>query len=455
MLTAGQLFIKPTKWEVTNIDNKKFIECIGTTSEGSSIYVRLPCNSTILTTIVNSISNEQNIIDANRKYIVLDIGIDDGVLIIRVVSNTDSNSNNNGDLRDRYGPLSSLWAALDIGPYEWLTLNNYTPLPGKYTICDLNVSTDESYIEPLLDIDDIDYSPKLMLVDYRPLQQCLYLTTVKDEQAYNYEISWVANAGLKSHVIRAQDEDQALTKLFGIYSHLQPDLLIYFGKETLTTLQQYLTKYKPRLNIVINIVVRDESLPLIDLQQYINKFHSPIPHNTLQEALINTDSQTLYELCSRLDTIERLTTTCNNIGVTYNELLTSPDIIDRIIYNMDPSAVMGTVKAQPLAMTTHLKSLTSLKSLDSVTYVYDYTELYRQLIMTGDNRLSTTLGILLEDAPPMLIAQVFFSKYVDRTLLLPELRSKLTQLGIVDSITITHIYSSRSLSGDWLRLETL
>lgn len=450
MLAAGQLFIKPSSWEVTNIDDKRFIECIGTTSEGSSIYVRLPCNSTILTTLDNSISYEQNIIDANRKYNIFNITADNGVLIIRVVGNI------RDDLRGPYGYLSSLWAALDIGPYEWLILNNYVPLPGKYTICDLNVSTDENHIEPLLDIDQLDHinvSPKLMLVDYRPLQQCLYLTTVKGEQSYNYEINWIANIGLKSHVIRAQDEHQALTKLFGIYSHLQPDLLIYFGKETLTALQQYLTKFKPRLSKIIGLIPGDvEVLPLIDLQQYINKFHNTIPHSTLQEALTRTSSETLYELCTQLNAVKRLTATCNNLGVTYDELLTSPDIIDRIIYNIDPSAVMVATKSQPLGMTTHLKSL---NPSNPITYVYDYTDMYRQLIMTNDNRLSVALGILLEDAPSMLIVQVFFSKYIDHMLLLPELHNKLKHLGIVDGITITHIYSSHPLSANWLRLETL
>lgn len=450
MLAAGQLFIRPVSWAVTNIDNKKFIECTGYTSNSSSIYVRLPCN---ITHVVNTVTsdNVRSIIDINRKYDVLDItnSSNNNVLILRV----DGNSTTSANLQDTYGALSSLWATLNIGPYDSLILNNYTPLPGKYTICDLNVSTDEIHIEPLAD--ELTVNLKLLFVDYRPVQQCFYVTLINGVQYHDYNISWAINAILKSQVISAQDEQQAWAKLFGIYTHLQPDLLIYFGRDTLTTLQQYLIEQKPRLSKVINAnnTIID-NLPLIDLQQFITKFHSLIQHNTLQESLTNGNVKTLHDLCLRLNAIETLTIVCNNLGVTYNEILTSNDIIDRVVYNIDAGAITF-IKPQPLRTMNHLKS----RNTSTVSnYVYDYSKLYQELMMTSNNALVTVLAARLEFAPSSLITNVFYSRYVDHTLLLPELHNQLKQLeqaATIDAITATHIYSSQLLTSSWLQLVIL
>jgi hypothetical protein len=164
------------------------------------------------------------------------------------------------------------------------------------------------------------------------------------------------------------------------------------------------------------------------------------------------DSLRMYELwesCNIQDSIEHV---CNNLGISADTLLrfNFKNIIDRAVYNIDPGTCFVKSKC---CSPNHTKD--AIKGIYKNIYVYDYSELYRHLMLSSNQPIASVLGNRLESAPPKLITTAFYSTHVNRDDLLSLLDAMLQSLDTGDNIISIEPFIIRSkgpLTSGWLKL---
>ena len=423
-----QLRVKPVKWDTSIIDGVPFITCVGHSDSGQSVYFRLLQYATIVLRSVGPITTTfleqvaKNFLLVNM-YSCID---NDDILIVRSKTTQIPNGPWSVVAIDPYGPLQSLWETLEVGPYEWLSFSDYRPLAVKSGNCDLNFVTDELRISPAKNVINFKYRVLVLQV----FNETINITTVDSRGPLSYVISWACNKQVCN--INASSLEQALNKLYGIYSAFQPDLIAYTDIDT--------------LDVVRNLVTRGNSSisksQLIDLPQYMRRFHD-----------VDIKSLSFHQILLDFEVVADLETTCNNLSVDIDTLLTGSyeDIIDRAAFNIDAAAVLRKTKSPHKRSTFNS---VNFKLLLPATYhnihMYDYTELYLQLMIETEDEITSLLGARLEDAPFELIVAAFYSSYVITPELLTQLQEHLQKLEGVLAVTATHVISKGELGEDWL-----
>jgi len=310
-------------------------------------------------------------------------------------------------------------------------------------------------------------------------------------------------------LIKANDEKDLITKFFAIYKTFKPDRLIYYNGDMfdmpylidrLNILHYNIPKISKILTLTPRVLVHSYPTPfgresartinimgteIIDLLHYYRRFYPHFKNHRLDtvaktflgegktgltieemmEAVRTNDADKLASVVdySFVDSLRmqqlwdtnniqtNIETICNNLGISTDILLryNFDSIIDRAVYNIDAGSVLIKGKHDS---PDHLKE--AVKGIYRNVFIYDYSELYRQIMLLSEQQIASVLADRLEGAPPQLILAAFYSPYVDRTELLPLLNSILSSVLNTDMIIAIEpfiIRSIGSLNADWLK----
>lgn len=511
MDSSTRLLMRPVSWSTLYPSTSEIekdpslfpsIEVFGYTSDGRSIYLRILHKSTFIFKFKNDVTDE-TIYNLDNPEDIKISTIDPKVMIIRSnqvpeVIKAEARS------FDPYGELASFWEAKEIGPYEWLSINKYSPLYGKYTTCDFNMKTEEDYIS--VADDSFDIPLKLFFWDietYSPTLGKFPSSNNPDDVITMISIITFSREGRKGYVItkgninvdlinvqqddltiiKANNEKDLLIKFFALYNNFQPDRQIYYNGDSydMPYLLNRLTYHNlkiPKISKIVSLTPNTKyhnyqgycgkttsltlNLPdseIIDLFHFYKRFYPHLRNNKLDtvaktflglgktgltidemmkavkddshEKLIKVleysfiDSLRLFQLWEVNNIQNNLELISNNLGVSVDVLLRNSfeSIIERIVYNIDA----GTVFIKP-TFKSSLNLIEPKKGMYRNVYIYDYTELYLEVMLASDDLLTVTLANRLEGAPPKLIMLAFYSSYVDKVKLLPILNDNIDKL---------------------------
>ena len=528
------------------------IQIFGYTQDGRTIYVRIPRKSTFILRFTEEVDDEMvtDIMDILNPIYVDTSYLDPNVMIARAPELSPIELSGNPDYegiatwtevkQDPYGELESFWEANEIGPYEWISIEKFSPLPGKYTTCDLNIMSDETYIRNASDVEHENIQQRLFFWDIETFaskygefpnssnpEDVIFMISIITVSGQGEHNGYVIASGDVKHelvkgdaenmvLIRARDEREVLLQFFAIYNTFKPDCQIYYNGD-MFDMPYLLNRMSihglaiPKISKILSLtpritqhqyptpfgreMERTVKLPGTEIHDLLHYYRRFYPHlrnhrlDTVASGLIGegktdltidemmdavrtndpeklsqvveysyVDSFRMFQLWNHEDGNQllsvqgRIESVCNNLGVSANTLLRDSfgSIINLAAYNIDAGAALaGGTKGTP----SHLKE--AVKGIYRNVYIYDYSELYRMLLVQSDQHLASTLGERLEGAPPQLILEAFYCKYVDRTELLPMLQRVLDSVigtQMVIAIEPTIIRTIGPLTVDWLKM---
>jgi hypothetical protein len=552
MEAQNQLFVRPVSWSSVNPGAAALrsnpsltpsIQMFGYTQDGRTVYVRIPRKSTFILKFAEDIDEDvvSDISDILNPTSVKPSYLDPKILIIRAPELSPIELTANPDFegfatwteaqQDPYGEVESLWEAREIGPYEWLSIRKFAPIPGRYTVCDLNIKTDEDDLSNAGNLDLPAIFPRLFFWDIEVFGSkqgefpnstnpndfivMISIITASREGSNGYVIvkgnvnTELINTKPGSMVlVKASDEKDLINKFFAIYNTFKPDRQIYYNGD-MFDIPYLLNRLAingidiPRLSKIISLIPRTmrHSYPtpfgrewertidipgteIIDLIHYYRRFYPHFKNHKLDTVATGfigegktglsiedmmdairtenadkmatvvdysfVDSLRMAQLWNATDVQDNVDIICNNIGVSANTLLRSSfeDIINRAVYNIDAgSSIIKGKYGSP----EHIKE--AARGIYRNVFIYDYSELYRQVMLLSDQPIASTLASRLEGAPPKLIMTAFYSAYVDRTDLIPLLNTMLDSVLGTNMIIAVEPFTIRSigpLDADWL-----
>lgn len=145
------------------------------------------------------------------------------------------------------------------------------------------------------------------------------------------------------------------------------------------------------------------------------------------------DSLLLYDLWNNLNLDTKIEHMANVLLATIEDVISLSEhaLVDRLAYAIDPGTVFS---KESTAFPTHLK--TPKSGIYKNVYVYDYSDLYRSLMKSGEI-LSIILANKLSDLSPVFSEIAYYSKYVNREELDPILNQLISN--ITESYTVIQI----------------
>lgn len=548
---ANRLLVRPVTWSSmtpiasTSKQNPISFPCIqifGYTSDGQSIYVQIPRNTTWILKFGQTVDDEM-VTNITEILNPISITSTNNIVIVRAPELSPIQLTANPDYegiatwedikQDPYGEVESLWEARDISPYDWIVINRYAPIPGKYTNCQLNIRTEEKNIFSADNIDVPNVFPRLFFWDIQVFADkkgeypnstnpddaiaLLSVITVSKEGTNGYTIiNGTVNEQRNNMVtMKAADEKDLLNKFFALYNTFQPDRQIYYNGDMfdMPYLLNRLSLYNleiPRISKITSLYpeIQTKSYPtpfgreinrtvvipgneVIDLIHYYRLFY---PHftnhklNTISKAFLGQfsgsdpgneilDTGEMMEVIrirnesfinkiveySLMDSLRmrklwdvnnisaNLEYVCNNLGISIDSLLrlSCESIIDRAVYNIDAGTSL--TKASYI---NPIYPKEATRGIYCNIYIYDYSELYRGLMRSSDQTLATILASRLKRAPPKLILTAFYSSYIDRADLLPQLNNMLENILATNLVIALEPFIIRSIGPlrfDWLK----
>lgn len=550
MNSNNRLFVKPFSWSVVTPSSTttmfvQSIQIFGYTSSQQTIYIRIPCKYTYILKFGQEVDESmvQDILETMSPAKLKYSNIDPKILILRdpeispVTLLADLELQSNAiwieAKKDPYGELQSFWESKEIGPYEWLAIDNYSPLSGQYTSCDINIKTEEQHVLGLGDIGTEIQAPKVLFWDIETFSSKKgefpnsnnvsdYIALISIITSYQHNIhSYVIikgnvdEAALNKRynmprIIRVTSEKELLDKFFSIYSSFQPDRQVYHNGDMFD--MPYLLN---RLNIngmklpliskitKLNPWVTTRAYPthfgkeydktmvvpgteIVDLIHYYRRFYPYIRNFKLDtigkiflgegktglsiEDMMNAlridnpekltevvdysyvDSLRMMELWDGDSISYRLEQICNNLGIDNDMLLrySLDNIIDRVAYNIDPGCAVTKSKQE-----TTSNVVDAIRGVYKNVYTYDYSELYRTIMLENGDEFTIKLASRLEGAPPKLILTAFYSSYINRNKLLPIFNAVLQELlstKIIIALDSIIIRAINPVDAKWLKL---
>jgi hypothetical protein len=475
-----ELYIKPISWSILSQNSKNpyiypSIEIFGYTKDGNSIYVRILKQTTLICKFNDFIDNEtiSDLNDILNPTYIKTSKHDPKILIVRTtenISNTEYISNIIDIKQDPYGELESFWESKEIGPYEWLKITKYAPLPGKYTNCEFNIRTEETNILPDENIhQELNINTFFWNIKYSTnVIQTLSITATNKFGSHSYLIDnddTLNNTYF--NIIKVKNEKELINKFFEIYNAYKSDYMIYYGFDMtyllkrlgihniLLNLSPKIVNYERNNTQIMRKTIQMPGTEIIDLSLFYKKFYSHIKDYNLKNIGkyffkdTKEDNVLISNLWNTNKVMRKIHNVCNNLGISIDCLLRNSyeDIINRSIYNIDPGILKITYD-EP----THLRS--PEKGIYKNVYVYDYSELYRRLLMNSSNIIASTLGTRLEKAPSKLIVNSFYSSCTYNIINERRLKHKLDKFMLnkgVISIDSFIIKSMVPLKRNWIK----
>jgi len=298
-------------------------------------------------------------------------------------------------------------------------------------------------------------------------------------------------------LIRVRNEKELLMQFLSIHSMFDPDKQIYFNGDSFD-MPYLLTRFEVN-NIKLPAITRIAGAPpyittrkfftpygssfektltlpgveIIDLLHYYRRFYpfflnhrldtvarsllqvgkTDLSIDDMMDAVRTRDPQKMIRVVdySYIDSLrmEELwnysdiyTTTeivCNNLGINNDMLLRDEisNIINRAAFHVDPGAAMISGENNAPA---HLRE--AIPGIYRNVQVYDYANVYRNIMKYHGNSLIQNLARRLKYAPPAVISSAFYSKYANQDVLVPILQdtlNKLVEEGGIISIELSAI----------------
>jgi len=460
MSSNNKLLIKPLTWVIHDPGPKSsyinYIDIFAYTIDGRTIFIRLKTHSTYSITFVHPITSDmiKDITDTFKPSFIT-ISKPENLLLRTSKSSSIPLLNYDTIQQDPFGVIESFWQSLQIGPYEWLEIQKYTPFSSD-SASDLSIQTEDIYISPLNDTipNSSERMKRLFFCDPTFTDVGISSISIITSDINSITKYYLTLTNLQDQkntkVIITKSEKELLEKFFIIYTSFNPDIQIFYD-EILS--QFYKRIVYNNLDIYTNSkMFSHETIHLID---YYRLFYPHLGDYSIKNVLnyitktTFETSEKLYKLWITSKIYENMESLCNNLGVTFNTLLTSNNhnILDRAMYNIYPCAKRG-------VSSPYYK----LKDLDpgiyQNVYIYDYSEIYRCLMLISDDESVSKLGERLEGAPSSLITYAFYSSYVDRTKLMPQLSKILDPIFELETIISVDPYTIRSIDiidNNWLK----
>jgi hypothetical protein len=496
------MLFKPVSW----ITNETDIIIIGYNDKNQSIMVEFPLQSTYI--LQFDLPIEESMLTQIMELLeASDITIsttDPSILVVRGPQRSVHDLNHNRVpwfqvKRDPYGSLQSLWAYKELGPYEWLYISNYVPIFNKNSRFDMMIRTREDCLEvaegpelplKLLFWDLQVYRSKLGIVsDPQDYIFMISVITTKNTMTLNYliycgsvDFGTVIDPNIT--LVKVNNELEVIQTFFTIYSNFNPDWQIHYNGSLFKVpyllermrSHKYKSYGRKDTNNELKTVVEQNTSPYggysiinwelagletVDLLQYFERYYSELPNyhlNTIikifgkgiiKDSYLNTSY--MKDLFDNMKIQNTLNLICNNLGINMNCLLKEDldTIIDRVVYNIEPGIILSARGPRQ----TPLKFKKGIPGIYRDIFEYDYSELYRLIMVNSDQPLISKLGDRLFGAPTQLIVMAFYSSYVDRSKLKHQIMDYLTPLirdSQILSIDTTTIRTRVPISYSWL-----
>lgn len=169
---SAKLFVRPVSWSLMR-EAVSCIQMFGYMDNGESIYIRIPQKSTFILRFQGSTENDA-MEELKAVFCTSEIRrsrVDPCILCVRTPMLDCSSIVKWMDMKqDPCGILASFWAWRQILPYDWIQVERYSMLDGKYTTCSFNIIVDENNIaralreRPSTIPPRMDYVPPLKLL---------------------------------------------------------------------------------------------------------------------------------------------------------------------------------------------------------------------------------------------------------------------------------------------------
>ena len=215
--------------------------------------------------------------------------------------------------------------------------------------------------------------------------------------------------------------------------------MLYLPDTDIIDLVHYFRRFYPelpskRLDVVANTFLGagKTGLPISEMQGIVRTQDPNRMSEVVRYSYI--DTLRMYELWvnPRLRVAERIEQVCNNLGIETSILLRArnSDILRRLAFNIDESTIfIGSraaekPKSNPSFSNTFRgrkgakTAITHIAPAKSGVYrdvnVYDYSEIYRLLLLQSPDAITSIMGDRLDQSSPGLIEAAFYSNFVQR-----------------------------------------
>lgn len=503
---SNKLIVRPISWSIVNPDANSMaksslifpaIEIFGYTIDNQTVYIKIPRKTTYILRFTEVIDTDiiSHISDIFTPTYIKCSDLDPFILIIR----TPQLSINTPIVtwieakQDPFGEIESFWESKEIGPYEWLEINSYTPIPGKFTSCDINIRTEEEFVHPY-DDETPEIYPRIIFwtlsLSSNKIKEIFIVTVNRDETTeYNILVGDTCNNG---KIMKVSNEKDALVNFFAIYNMFKPDREVYYDNDVGHLIDRiHVTNFEiPKVSKILSLVPLIQSTVFtsslgnetrlrmkipgteaVELIHYYRRFYScfrnydfdfiskefrRIPSDDNDDGKICTTSARLSEIWYDNNIQYEIEKVCNNLGISIDTLLHKDltYVIDNTVFNIDAGS--SVIKHRSDNYPTYLKE--AAPGIYNDIYIYDYSEIYRKLLLESDDYISKILGNRLEGAPSKLLFTAFYSRYITRSTLIIKLKEfidTILETNLIIAIETTTIYSVKPIKNSIFKLVDL
>lgn len=492
-------------WSKINQDNNDYIFAFGYNQDLNYTILKIPTESTY---VVKLPEYDQELVDQISETLmteqVLSSRVNKQSIIFRAAEITDISVDPNVEVvQDPYKELIGLFERLNLNPYDWLTVKmRYQPNMSLDVVNvleqDISQSSRTDPINQKILFFDIEtFSSKFQFPDSLNIDDAIISISVFTDQA---QVLFKAQLDLEYEDFTLQGfnlEADLLANFMQVITDFEPDKIVFFNGDSYD--MPYLINrlklhnielpaihgFKPQIIEVtyqgpfgeetVNSVFWP-SVEVIDLLHFYRLFYPQFRNHRLDTIALfflgvgktdltieqmmtaykNQDLEMLakvveysyidavrmIELWEATQVLDKLEIVSNNLSITNNMLLRYPvwEIINIAAFVVDPGAIfVRGYKGYP----DHL--IEAKLGIYRNVYLYDYSEIYRQLMLNSGQFMAKHLAEYLVGAPSKLITEAFYSKYVFRTPLMSQLNVLIRNMLNTDLIIAIEPFIIRSI----------
>ena len=475
------MLIRPISWSVNIPGN---YDCIAYTESGKLTLLRIATGITqaIRFNEEPTQSEISNLLTHTKPISYSLSKIDNRVIVLRSPATKVTSQTGWVVKNDPIDSLTSYFSSAPFQPYSWLKVKQYTV--GSQGRTDVDVMANER---------DIEQST----LTIRPKRKVMFWAVEPTIDQTSVRLITVAIArdwGMKTFVYSSEPvdvSDQVIAKQFSsetdlingflsLWSTEKPDVVVTYDGDCFEFPLLFNRLSALGLKLPLLSRVREASITftpsllkipgveVIDLVHFLERFYPAIYDfklNTVSEYLLSeslTEEDGLADYCVRqvwsmekiyrtLDVESTIEGKANLWRTTICNIVDQSDenLVNIIAHSVDQSVIFLTGCSAEM---THITN--GERGFYSNVYSYDYTKLYQQLMSTSSDYLTSSLGTVLTDAPPSILAATYFSKYVRRSVLEKYL-DQLLNVGQVIEITPTTIRCLKLIKSNVLVLDNI
>lgn len=449
------MFVLPTNWQLHKT-NKNHIYLWGKTIDNKLTYHVFEDKITHILSFQGTVTPSM-IEEYQKKFDPMKIKAQDNILCIRDPQIEGfENLEENKKVSNPIGSLPAFWEGANIMPYQWLKIesdhifavNRNEIVTNKKFFWDIEVlSEDECFPDPERDsifmisvcllegteLKSYVFSSKQVKKDKRAMYIVVenerellgqFFSLIEKEMPQSmitfngniFDIPYVITRARILNVSLPQNRNVHLVtkvkrkRLMGPFGTQEADVWSLPGIEQLDLLFLFrkmskLPNYK--LDTIANIILgKGKSQLAIEEMRSYALGNDPEKMAIIAEYNLN-DSLLLVEIWQKLNLDEYITNVANTFFVTKEDLIDQPNcnLVNALAYHLNPCVWFRQEK--------HSCEHTYIGSTGIYKYVsiYDYSQVYLELMKKSSDKFTLDLANHLENAPPCLIWETFYSRF--------------------------------------------